>query len=134
MKLHELLGTVCDVAGVEQTQAEKVTRAFLETLAVRLSNDEASELAAQLPAEMQDCLAPTEPEIEKLSPDDFLARFSEAAGLDQARAEQAAHGVWEALNRTVAGGEMGDVRSQLPNELVDLFEGRRAPNPSHQAS
>ena len=130
MTLHEILDTVSSAIGVDRGQAEKVTRAFLETLSLRLGSDEARELASQLPTELQDCLAPTDPEVSKLTPDEFIARFAQSAGLGPTEAVQAAHGVWDALNRSVTGGEMDDVRSQLPNELVDVFEGRRATHPT----
>jgi uncharacterized protein (DUF2267 family) len=87
MKLHDMLDQVSDETGMGQEQTEKVTRAFLETLALRLDDNEARELAMQLPMELQNALAPTQPEIEKLSPDEFLSRFGGTVGLDEARAD-----------------------------------------------
>lgn len=127
MNLHEMLDRVSNETTMEREQAENVTRAFLETLALRLGHNEARELASQLPMELQNCLAPTEPQVEKLSPNQFLSRFGDAAGLDQARAEQAAHVIWRVLKDAVSAGEMADVKSQLPSELNDLFEGARSP-------
>lgn len=130
MKLHDMLGQVSVETGMGREQTEKVTRAFLETLALRLGDNEARELAVQLPMELQNTLAPTQPEIKKLSPDEFLSRFAGAVGLDDTRADQAARAVWRVLKDAVSAGEVGDIKSQLPNELNDLFEGTRAPSPA----
>jgi uncharacterized protein (DUF2267 family) len=130
MNLHDMLGPVSNQTGMDREQTEKVTRAFLETLALRLDDNEARELAMQLPMELQNALALTEPEIEKLSPDELLSRFDGAVGLDEARADQAARAVWRALKDAVSAGEVGDVKSQLPSELNALFEGTRAPSPA----
>lgn len=121
MNLHDMLDQVSAGTGLDREQAETATRAFLETLAVRLGNDEARQLASQLPLELQDCLAPTEPDVEKLSRAQFLARFREAAGLDEAGTNQAARAVWGAITDTVSPGEVADVKSQLPSELVSFF-------------
>lgn len=126
MKLHEMLGLVSNETGMDREQTEKVTRAFLETLTLRLGDDEAQELASQLPMELQNCLAPTQPEVEKLSPNEFVSRFGKTAGLDEARADQSARAVWRALREAVSAGEMGDVKSQLPSELNDLLEGAQS--------
>lgn len=130
MNLHDMLGRVSNQTGMGREQTEKVTRAFLETLALRLGDNEARELATQLPMELQNTLAPTQPEIKKLSPDEFLSRFGGAAGLDDARADQAARAVWRVLKDAVSAGEVGDVKSQLPGELNDLLEGASAPSPA----
>lgn len=122
MNLQDMLGRVSTITGMEQEDAEQATRAFLETLAVRLGNTEAQELAAQLPTELQDCLFPTEPEVEKLSSDQFLSRFASAAGVDEAQSDQTAQAVWRVIREAVDDGEMGDVKSQLPNELNRIFE------------
>ncbi len=130
MKLHDMLDQVSDETGMGREQTEKVTRAFLETLALRLDDHEARELAMQLPMELQNTLAPTQTEIKKLSPDEFLSRFGGAVGLDDARADQAARAVWQVLKEAVSAGEVGDVKSQLPSELNDLLEGVSAPSPA----
>ncbi len=132
MDYDAMIGRVADVTGLERSQAERATRAFFETLAARLGNDESRELASQLPMEFQDCLAPTQPDVEKLSPDEFLYRLATAAGLDQARAEQVTHAVWGALQAAVPVEDLGDVRSQLPNELTDIFDGIRTTRTGRQ--
>jgi uncharacterized protein (DUF2267 family) len=122
MTFEAMLGRVAIAAGLEKSEAERATRAFLETLSLRLGKDEARELASQLPVELQDTLPPTRPDVEKISPDEFLSRLSDQAGLEPARAEQVAHAVWSTLQDSVSGDELEDVKSQLPDEFIELFE------------
>lgn len=122
MNYEDMLGRIAVGAGLEKDEADRVTRAFFRTLAARLGNEEAQELAAQLPTELQGTLAPTDPDVEELSIEGFLSRMAEDAGIENARAEQAAHVVWRTLKETVSQGELSDVASQLPNELVKMFD------------
>ena len=132
MTYDDLLGRVAVGAGLEKDEANRVTRAFFQTLAKRLGNDEAREFATQLPAELQDTLAPTDPDVEQFSTDEFLQRVGEDAGIEPARVEQAAHAVWRAVHDAVSKGELGDVKSQLPDTFVKLFEASGAPGNPNQ--
>lgn len=127
MTYEDILRRVAVGAGMEKDEADRVTRAFFETLAKRLGNDEAGQFAAQLPLELQGTLAPTDPEVEKFSTDEFLQRVGDSAGLEPARVEQASHAVWRTVKDAVENGELGDVKSQLPSEFVKLFEASGAP-------
>lgn len=118
MKYHEMLDYVATTTGTDQARAEKTTRAFLEILAHRLPNDEADDLAAQLPEELKDSLHPTAPEVEKLSKDEFLTRFARLADLSNDQAPTMAKAVWQALEQSVTKGELDDVRSVLPEEFA----------------
>lgn len=129
MTYDDLLGRVAVGAGLEKEEANRVTRAFFQTLAKRLGNDEAREFATQLPTELQDTLAPTDPDVETFSVDEFLDRVGEEAGIEPARVEQAAHAVWRVVNDAVSNGELGDVESQLPDAFVTLFEASGASGP-----
>lgn len=122
MKYHDLLGYVSTVTGTDQARAEKTTRAFFETLNQRLTNDEAQNLAAQLPEELKDTLHPTAPEVEKLSRDEFLIRFARMAEISNDQARDTAKALWQSLKETVTAGEVGDVKTQLPEDLNRLFE------------
>lgn len=121
MTYEDMLGHVAVGAGLEKDEADRVTRAFFRTLAKRIGNDEASELAAQLPLELQDTLAPTDPDVEEFSAEEFLDHMATDAGIEAARAEQAVHAIWQTLTSVVTGGELGEVESQLSRELVDVF-------------
>ncbi len=118
MKYHEFLDYVATTTGTDQARAEKTTRAFLEMLAQRLPNDEAEDLAAQLPEELKNSLHPTAPEVEKFSKDEFLTRFARLADLSNDQAPTMAKAVWQALEKSVTKGELDDVRSVLPEEFA----------------
>ena len=121
MKYHDMLAHVSTVTGTDQARAETTTRAFLETLGSRLPNDEAKDLAAQLPDELKESLHPTAPEVEKISKDEFLTRFARSANLSNEQARDMAIGVWQALERSVSAGELDEVKSVLPQDLAEVF-------------
>ncbi len=121
MKYHEMLSYVSTTTGADKAIAEKITRAFLETLGQRLPNDEARHLAAQLPEELKDTLHPTAPDIKKLSADQFLTRFARLADLSNEQASDMATAVWQALEQSVSAGELEDVRATLPEGFATAF-------------
>lgn len=122
MNYDDMLGRIAVGAGLEKDEADRVTRAFFRILETRLGNEEAQELAAQLPTELQGKLAPTDPDVEELTFEEFLNRMADVAGIENARAGQAAHAVWRVLNETVPEGQLDDIRSQLPNEFVEMLD------------
>lgn len=127
MNYEDMLRQIAVGAGLEKDEADRVTRSFFETLAQRLGNEEAREFASQLPIELQNTLAPTDPDVEKFSTEEFLSRMGQAAGVEPARAGQAAHAVWQTVKDAVDSGELGDVKSQLPSEFTELFEASGTP-------
>ncbi len=122
MDYDEMLGRVATSAGLEKHEAEQVTRAFLETLSRRIGNDEARQLASQLPVELQDTLHDTRPDVEKFSPQDLISRVAGGIGFSPGRADQAVRAVWRTLGEAVSPEELQDVRSHLPNEFIELLE------------
>ncbi len=122
MDYDEMLGRVATSAGLEKHEAEQVTRAFLETLARRIGNDEARQLASQLPAKLQNTFSPPRPDVEMFSPQDLISRVTDETGLSPGRANQAVRAVWRTLREAVPPAELEDVRSQLPNEFMELLE------------
>ncbi len=121
MKYHDMLAYASTVTGTDNARAEKITRAFLETLGARLPNDEAKDLAAQLPVELKESLHPTAPEVDKLSKDEFLIRFARAADLSNDQAPQMAQAIWQTLGQSVSGGELDEIRGILPRDLAAVF-------------
>lgn len=117
MKYHDLLTHVSATTGTDDVRTERITRAFLDLLAHRLPNDEAEDLAAQLPEELKDALHPT-PGVEDLSREEFLTRFAHLADLSHEQAGSTAKAIWRALEQSVTEGELDDVKATLPKELV----------------
>lgn len=123
MKHDEFIGQVQHRARVSSRgEAEKATRATLETLAERLSGGEAKDLASQLPTEIGEHLRGAWSSIgERFSLDEFFQRVSLREGVDLPQSVFHARAVIEVLREAVSKGEMDDVRAQLPAEFDRLF-------------
>lgn len=105
--------------------AERATRAVLETLAERLDGGEAKDLASQLPREIAYHLT-RDPdrarESERLSLDEFQRRVSERSGVDLPAAVHQTRAVISVLDEAASAGEMSDIKQQLGEEFAPLFE------------
>jgi len=95
----------------------------LETLAERLAGGEPKNLAAQLPAEIGIHLE-RGPEAggQRFPLDEFFKRVSEREGVELPKAVFHARAVIDVVCEAVSGGEIQDVRSQLPADFQPLFE------------
>jgi uncharacterized protein (DUF2267 family) len=121
---HEQFVThVADVAQIGFDQAERATRATLQTLADRISRGEAEDVAQQLPTELGPWIATTG-EARRLDYDEFLRLVREREGLgddvDLETVEQHVRAVFSALGMTVDRRELNDVAAQLPSEFARL--------------
>ena len=79
--------TTAQRAGVPEEAAERIEHATLRTLADRISGGEAQDLAAQLPAPLQDDLRTPREDAEAFGVDEFVRRVAERGdvGPDEAR-------------------------------------------------
>ena len=123
MKYDEFLGQVRHRAGLgSHAEAERATRATLETLAERLAGGEAHDLASQLPRELAHALQLPDAGIgAKLTLEEFFALVSEREGVDLPDATFHARVVLGVLTEAVSIGEIKDVRVQLPAAFTQLF-------------
>lgn len=118
----EFIGKVQNYARLpSRGAAELATRAVLETLAERLSADEAKDTAAQLPQTMQAYLVCPQPS-QRFGLDEFFRRVSEREGAKLPDAVYHARAVIHVLQEAVTPGQIADVRGQLPAEYDRLFE------------
>ena len=126
MRSDEFLKNVTEVGGPSDAEsAAVVTRTVLDNLGKQLKGGEAADLAAQLPAELQEPLqrhgseAPLTDDV-----DDFLRRLAEqlGEGIDPDTARVYAGAVLSTVDAAVSEGEIGDLRSQLPAGFAPLFE------------
>ena len=126
MRSDEFLKNATEVGGPSDAEsAAVVTRTVLDNLGKQLKGGEAADLAAQLPAELQEPLqrhgseAPLTDDV-----DDFLRRLAEqlGEGIDPDTAGAYAGAVLSTVDAAVSEGEIGDLRSQLPAGFAPLFE------------
>ncbi len=123
MQFDQFIGQVQHRARLAATdEAIRATRTTLQTLAERLTEGEADDLAAQLPQEIGRYLQEVENHAERFSLDDFFRRVSEREGVELPDAVHHARAVISVLNEAVTQGELRDVRAQLPDEFDPLFE------------
>ena len=123
MRYDEFIGQVQHRARLSsRAEAERATRATLETLAERLAGGEAHDLAAQLPPELARSLELPDAGIgAKLTLDEFFELVSEREGVDLPDATFHARVVIGVLTEAVSLGEIQDVRVQLPAAFAQLF-------------
>lgn len=104
-------------------EAERATRATLETLAERLAGGEANDLASQLPPEIGKHLQGMNAgDGERFSLDTFFQRVSRRENVDLPKAVFHARAVMEVVREAVSPGEINDVCAQLPADFAPLFE------------
>lgn len=123
MKHDEFIGQVQHRARVSSRgEAERATRATLETLGERLAGGEPNDLASQLPMEIGRHLQQAWSGFgEPFTLGEFFWRVSQREHTDLTRATQHAKAVMEVVCAAVSEGEIDDVRAQLPAEFECLF-------------
>lgn len=116
-ELFRAVARGADLASV--ADAEVVTTAVLSVLGERLSGGAPGNLAAQLPPELADALAP-DGAGEAFGLEEFDRRVAERSGGSSAEAHGRATVVLSAVLTAVSAGERDDVLAQLPGELATL--------------
>lgn len=123
MQIDMFLSSLKERAGLEsREQALQVARATLETLAERISENEANDLAAQLPHPLGDVVRARAGHSRRFGLDEFIAKVGEREGVGREDAERHLRAVAAILGQAVSRGELRDVCSQLPRDLKSLFE------------
>lgn len=123
MNHEEFIGRVQQQGHLSsRAEAEKATRATLETLAERLAGGEAGNLAAQLPSEIGRHLRQAGQHFERMGLDDFYRKVGEREGSELPDAVHHAKAVVKVMREAVSPGELEDVESQLPEEFKALLE------------
>lgn len=123
MDYSELISRIEDQAGLDTEGAEQALAATLSTLAERISEEEAQDLASQLPGEVKPQVTEAvDGEAEVFSAEEFIRRVAEREGgipRDQAWAH--AEAVLITLREAISGGEFEDILLQLPDDYLELF-------------
>lgn len=127
MDHDELIGQVQHRARLaSRGEAERAVRATLETLAERIADGAADNLAAQLPHEIGEHLrrkvSVAAGTGESFSFDEFIDRVTEREGVDEPAAAYHARVVLEVVEEATTGGLMNKIREQFPSEFDRLFD------------
>lgn len=121
MKGDQFIAEVRNLAELANNEeAEKATRATLETLRERLAGNEPSNLAAQLPPEIASYVEGSG-SGDPFSVHEFYDRVAQKEGVGRDEAIRHARAVATVIQTAVTGGEVDDVRSQLGDEYEELF-------------
>ncbi|MFH5798745.1 DUF2267 domain-containing protein [Haladaptatus sp. DYF46] len=105
----------------KQGQAVRAIRATLTTLAERLQEGEAKDLAGPLPMEVDWYLLQAD-SGQRFHFDEFVSRVAERESIDEGDALFHAKGVLSLVAEVVPEGELEQIRGQLPEEYDPLFE------------
>lgn len=129
MEEEQFFAHVRERADLEsEAAAREATDATLQVFGSRLTEPEAEaeDLAAQLPEPLSaDLTSESRSEPESFDVESFVERVRdhEAGGnLDETAAETHAQAVISTIDDAVTGGELEDVRAQLPEEYDRLFD------------
>src|SRR5215207_8233385 len=126
MEHDEFIGQVQHRARLSSRgEAERATRASLETLAERIGYVAATNLAAQLHLEIGEHLRRTttgESRGEQFGYDEFIDRDVAREEVDRPDSVFHARVVIEVVDEAATGRLMGKVREQLPDQFDRLFE------------
>ncbi len=120
MGYRELIKKVQIYSGFSDNESKDALDCLVETLAVRLDEEERKGFASQLPEELQDMALAVYPSEENTSKD-FLLQFMELQHVKKPRAKKQILSAWQALKDSVSRGEIERVRSNLPKRLNRLL-------------
>lgn len=124
MNYDEFIGQVQHRARLSsRAEAERATRAFLETLAQRLSGGEPKHIASQLPPEIgRYLLEPNAGSGTRFGPRDVYELVAMREGVDVPEAAHHARAVASVLREAVSPGVWQNMLAQLPPDLDALME------------
>jgi uncharacterized protein (DUF2267 family) len=103
-------------------EAIALTRAVLETLGERLDRKVRNGLEAQLPDELKEFLLARSAHGDRYDLAEFYNRVGARAELTSTDPTERTGQVLSVLRDAVAGGEIADIREDLPPEYAKLFD------------
>ena len=121
-----LKGVMEEMGWEDRHRAYSVLRAVLHALRDRLIVDEAVNLGAQLPMLIRgfyyEGWRPEGRPSKYRHKEEFFAQVAKTLpGMEQAELERAVRAVFKVLSSQVTGGEIAQVRDQLPAEVRELW-------------
>jgi len=114
--------TVADRSMLSKEEAADLTRAVLETLAMRVSTGEVRDLARQLPEPLAEAVRGNGKGPERFDLNELIRRVSKRTGLNEAETTTGVRAVLLTLREAVDSKEFNDLMSQLPAEFSRLLQ------------
>ncbi len=123
MKYDEFIKHVQSVAQLDsREEAERATRATLETIRERIVGDESKDLASQLPHEFAQYLKGREGENGQFFDlQEFIDRVSKKESVEPTAAAIHVRAVFSVLQQAVTPGEFADVRANFSPDYAEIF-------------
>ncbi|WP_328691677.1 DUF2267 domain-containing protein [Streptomyces caniferus] len=122
MDEKEFFQAVAHRTGFSRQEAADLTRATLETLALRLSDGEARDLALELPEPLRESLQRGRGSMVIFGPDESVRRVREHTGLTKSEATRGVRAVLGTLHEVISQKEFDHAMSQLGKEYAPLVE------------
>lgn len=109
------------------SEAELLLDAVLESVLQRLTPDEAKDTIAQLPSLMHQDLRqlPAGPD-KRITRQGIEERIVKALGVSREQASDLLEAAGAVISQVISGGQMEDIRNQLPPDLRGIFVEPRA--------
>ena len=132
MQYDELIRAVSSRAGIPSEQAERATRATLQTLAERISEDDASDLASELPEDLEDAVR-VGTNGQQFDLREFSRRVSDREGVTAAEGKRHAGAVLAALHDAITEQRRTALARELGGDFHELLAaGEEAPDLSDE--
>lgn len=116
MGFREMIKQVQLKSGFSDREAKEALEHMVESISVRLTDDERKDFASQLPQHLQDISLSVRATYENTGRD-IIEDFMRIQNISEARAKKQVLASWEVIKDTVTPGEIEDVRAQLPQEI-----------------
>lgn len=116
----ELIKKVQIYSGFSNSESKDALDCLVETLAVRLGEEERKGFASQLPEELQDMALTVYPSEENTQKD-ILLQFMELQHVKEPRAKKQILSAWQALKDAISRGEIEKIRHLMPGRFNQLL-------------
>lgn len=125
MEYNEFITHVQSLAqSNSREEAERATRATLETLKERISSTEAQELAAQLPDELGECLQGQEADSnQSFNLKEFITRASQKENIEPTTAAIHVRAVFAVLQNAIKPEIFSAFHAHFSHDYEELFGG-----------
>lgn len=120
MGYKELIKKVEIYSGFSDKVSKDALDCLVESLAVRLDDNERKGFASQLPQELQDMALSVYPSEENTKKD-ILVQFMEYQHVQEGQAKKQILSAWQALKDGVSKGEIEHIRKIMPNQLNQIL-------------